>query len=154
MELNTNDPQAAKDFYAAVFGWKYKDFPSSSGPYSMIFDGKTGIGGIQRKPMPEAPTMWLGYVTVASVAKTVAKAAENGANVIVPDQEIPDMGRFAIFEDPTGAPVAIWQSTRPPEPAQAAPKKKATKKKAAKKKAAKKKTAKKSAKKKSAKKKK
>ena len=131
MELNTTDPKAAKKFYGSVFGWKFEDMKMPEGVYSMIRDGKTGIGGIQQKPMPDAPTMWLGYVTVPSLSKAMAKAKKGGATIIVPSMEVPGMGTFGIFQDPQGAPIAVWQAT-----ARRAPAKKRAKKKGATKKGA------------------
>jgi predicted enzyme related to lactoylglutathione lyase len=141
MELNTSDPQAAKDFYSKLFGWTMKDMDmGTGGSYTMLFDGKEGFGGLMQNPMPGAPSHWLGYVNVASVTSSVAKARELGATVYVDHMEVPGHGKFGVFADPTGATVAVWESTSPPAAA-AAPKKKAAKKKAAPKKAAKKKAA-------------
>jgi predicted enzyme related to lactoylglutathione lyase len=142
MELNTSDPQAAKDFYSQLFGWRMQDMPmGNGGAYTMLYDGKEGFGGLMQNPMPGAPSHWLGYVTVDSVEKSVARARELGATVYVDQMEVPGYGKFGVFADPQGATLAVWQSTQPP--VQAAPKKKAAKKKAAPKKAAKKKAAKK-----------
>ena len=141
IELNTGDTAKAKKFYKSLFGWKLQDMPM--GP-DMIDVGDGVGGGITKKPMPKAPTMWLSYVQVDSVKKTMAKAAKGGAKIIVAEQPVPGMGTFGIFLDPEGAALGIWEHAAKPKPA--------AKKKAAKKKAAKKKAAKKAAKKKAAKK--
>lgn len=140
MELNTTDPVAAKEFYRNVFGWKTQDIEMPEGVYTMLSAAKgANIGGIQLKPMPDAPTAWLGYVGVASHADTMAKAIMSGAHVIVEKYVIPGMGTLGIFFDPQGAPVGIWEAAAQPEkkagkkkPKQAGAKKK--QKKAAKKK--------------------
>jgi predicted enzyme related to lactoylglutathione lyase len=141
MELSTDDVEGAKRFYGSLFGWKFKEFPMPEGAvYNMVHapDG-AGVGGITPKMMPGQPTAWLGYITVDSADKTIAKAKQLGANVIMDRMEIPNMGIFAIFADPTGGAFAIWESlSPPPPPAKAAKKKAAKKKKAPAKKAAKK----------------
>jgi len=40
---------------------------------------------------------------------SAAKAGELGAKTFVPPTDIPDVGRFAVFADPTGAALAIIQ---------------------------------------------
>jgi predicted enzyme related to lactoylglutathione lyase len=115
IELNTDDAAAAKAFYKKVFDWKLKDMPMGPGmTYTMIDTGsrQTG-GGLQKKPMPEAPTAWLPYVEVASVKRTIAKAKNLGAKVVVEYQPIPDMGAFGIFIDPTGAALGVWEKGKP-----------------------------------------
>jgi predicted enzyme related to lactoylglutathione lyase len=116
MELNTNDPEGAKTFYNALFGWQYEGFPMASGVYWMTrtADGD-GLGGIMQKPMAEAPSAWLGYVTVPSVRDVIEKVRAHGGQVVVDYQLIPDMGAFAVFLDPQGAAFAVWESVRKPE---------------------------------------
>lgn len=162
-ELNTSDPEAAKKFYATVFGWEYEDMPMPDGVYTMVSNKDGPIGGIQKNSMPGAPSAWLNYAEVESIADTCAATTAAGGSIVVPETDIPGMGAFAILADTTGASFAVWVSANPPaeeSTAQAEPaaeakpaKKKAGKKKAAKKKAGKKKAGKKAAKKKAAKKK-
>jgi hypothetical protein len=144
MELNTSDPSAAKKFYGAVFDWKYQDMEMPEGTYAMVSGPGGPIGGIQKSPMPSAPSHWLGYVGVNSLDKAVAKVTKNGGTVVVPRMDVPGMGSMAIFTDPTGAACAVWE----PVAKAAAPKKKSAKKAKKKAKKAEKKSAKKSAKKK------
>ena len=160
MELNTSDPAGAKKFYKSVFGWKYEDMKMPAGVYTMLAGAEGPFGGLQQLPMPNVPPHWLGYIGVKSIKTTVAKAKKAGAQVVA-EYEVPGMGKGAIFTDPQGAAIAVWESLAP-APAKKkskkkakkkAAKKKATKKKAAKKKATKKKAAKKATKKKAAKKK-
>ena len=72
IELTTDNLKAAQKFYSKVFAWKLSDVPGMN--YTMINVG-TGVGGgMQSKPMPEAPTGWMPYVQVDDVKATVAKA--------------------------------------------------------------------------------
>ncbi len=127
IELNTDDVAAAKKFYKSVFDWKLQDGPEMGG-YTMIDVGKGVGGGMMKKPMAEAPTSWLAYVEVADVKKTIEKALGAGANVVVPYQEIGDMGAIGVFIDPTGAGLGVWQKAKKPAPKKAAAKKAAPKK--------------------------
>lgn len=124
VELNTDDVGAARSFYKKLFGWKFSDMPMGSGPkYTMVDVGKGVGGGMMVKPMPDTPTMWLAYVQVDDVKKTMSRAATNGANVVVPYQEIQGMGALGIFIDPAGAVLGVWQPFMPAR--KAAPRKKA-----------------------------
>lgn len=137
IELNTDDVQKAKKFYKSVFAWKLVDMPKVH--YTMIDVGGGTGGGMQQKPMPEAPTAWLPYVQVDDVKKSVAKAQKAGAAVILDYMDIGDMGAIGVFIDPMGATIGVWQAGK------AAAKKGVAKKAAAKKGVAKKSVAKKSA---------
>ncbi|WP_165703825.1 VOC family protein [Enhygromyxa salina] len=139
MELNTSDPEAAKKFYAAVFGWTYQDVQMPDGVYSMIITPTGGIGGIDKNPTPGAPSAWVGYVGVASIAKTIGVIKKNGGRILVPATEVPGMGKLTVFADPTGAVCAAWEAA--PAAAEGGSAKKATAKKATAKKAAAKKAA-------------
>jgi predicted enzyme related to lactoylglutathione lyase len=141
LDLSTSDPAAAKRFYGAVFDWKFQDFPQMN--WTGIDVGKGVGGGLGPKQDPQQPTSWTAYVSVDDVRATIAKAAENGATVIVPHMEVPGMGWLGVFVDPQGATIGVWQAAK--KPAAPAAKKTAKKKSAAAKPA--KKTAKKAAKK-------
>ena len=62
IELTTADLPAAQKFYSKVFAWKLRDMPGMN--YTMIDVGGGTGGGMQAKPMPEAPTGWMPYVQV------------------------------------------------------------------------------------------
>ena len=128
-ELNTGDLKAAKKFYKGLFDWKISDMKMGPGmTYTTIAagDGK-GIGGMQAKMMPEAPTQWLPYVQVDSVKKAIAKAEKRGANIVVAYQPIPNMGALGIFIDPTGAALGVWEAAMKPAAAKKGAKKAAKK---------------------------
>ncbi len=146
VELHSQDPAAAQDFYSGVFGWTYNEMPMPGGKYIMVANAKgEPIGGIVQTQDKSASDTWIGYVTVDSVKDAVAEATQRGATVVVDFTELPGMGAFAIVTDPGGAPLGIWEDD-------ANAKKEAAEKEAAEKKVAKKKVTKKAAKKKVAKK--
>jgi predicted enzyme related to lactoylglutathione lyase len=94
----------------------------------MINVGKGTGGGMMKKQMPEQPTMWLPYIEVDSVKKTVAKAKKAGATAMVEYMEIGGgMGAFGVLMDPTGAAFGLWENAKSaPRPAKKAAKKKKT----------------------------
>lgn len=121
IELNTDNTAAAKAFYGSVFDWSLQDMPMGPGiTYTMVNVGTGTGGGMQDKNaigMSAAPTMWLPYVLVDDVKKTIAKAKKAGAQIIVEHQEVPGMGSLGILVDPTGAAVGVWEAAAGQQPA-------------------------------------
>jgi predicted enzyme related to lactoylglutathione lyase len=105
-ELTTPDPAAAQAFYGALFGWRFDAMPMPDGTYHVIkVTDDAAIGGIMATP-PQAqgtPPMWGSYVTVADCDATAAKCTSLGGKVCVGPMDIPNVGRFAMLEDPQGA---------------------------------------------------
>lgn len=115
IELNTDDLSGSRKFYSKLFDWKVASMGGDD--YLMVNTGpKSTGGGMQQKPMPEAPNAWLPYVTVASVKKTLARAKKLGATVVLDYQPIGDMGAIGIFTDPRGAALGVWE-VAPKKPA-------------------------------------
>lgn len=113
LELTTDDLKGAQTFYTKVFGWKLNEMPGMS--YTMIDVGGSGVGGgMQGKPMPDAPTGWMPYVQVESVKASVDKALKAGASAILPYQQIGEMGAIGIFSDPTGCSIGVWEAKQAP----------------------------------------
>lgn len=109
VELNTTDVTKAKDFYSKLFDWKLEDMPSPM-DYTLIKVGEGTAGGIMKHPVPGAPSTWLAYVLVDDIHAATAKAQSLGATVKKEVTEIPGIGWFSIFIDPTGAALALWQA--------------------------------------------
>jgi hypothetical protein len=105
-ELLTRDFEGSRKFYADLLGWEMKSNPMGEGDYMVIKAGGQGVGGIMTMPKQvpaEVPSHWSLYVTVDDVDARAKKAAELGAQVIVPPTDIPNVGRFCTIQDPQGA---------------------------------------------------
>lgn len=111
VDLQTSDQEAAKSFYGDLLGWTYDEIPMGDGAtYSMAkLQGHSvaAIGGLQGEGMP---SHWNCYVTVADVDAEAAKAAQLGATIIAEPFDVFDAGRMAVFQDPQGAILSIWQA--------------------------------------------
>ena len=114
VELNTQDLDKSKAFYSQLFDWTLEDTPMPGDmTYTLIKPGSGTGGGMMKHPMPGAPSMWLPYVQVDDIHASTEKAKALGANVIVGPHEIPNVGSFTIFIDPTGATLAMWKPKTP-----------------------------------------
>ena len=114
VELSTTDLEAAKKFYGSVLGWKdYSVGPEESGYYTMPErDGKPLAGMMTQMDGEKAmgvPPHWNTYVCVKSADDAAKKAAGLGAMVVVEPMDVMDVGRMAVFLDPEGAGICVWE---------------------------------------------
>ncbi len=102
--LTTNAAEAVK-FYTALFGWTTQEVPMGDFNYTLLKANGEDVGGLmQIQPDTECrPSAWSSYVTVADVDATAAKVEGLGGKIIMPPQDIPEVGRFTIIQDPQGA---------------------------------------------------
>lgn len=115
LELATTDQSAAKAFYSALFGWEAKDSPMGpDGVYTMFrLNNREAAGGFQLSAAERRiPPHWQLYVAVDSADASAARAAELGAKLIHPAMDIPNVGRMAVLQDPTGAMLSVYQPGR------------------------------------------
>jgi uncharacterized protein len=112
-ELMTTDLAKARPFYAALLGWTYKEVPMPGGPGAYLMpqvEGKdaAGMAALQPEQAKQMPPHWSVYVAVDDVAATLKKATDLGAKTVMPTFDIPNVGRMAVFQDPTGAHLSLW----------------------------------------------
>ena len=110
-DLATSNPEGARKFYSAVFGWKVEVNPDPQyGGYAIATAHGKDVAGIGPKQMDEAPTAWTVYIGTADAAETAKKAEAAGAKIIAPVMEVGDQGHMAIIQDPSGAYLGLWQA--------------------------------------------
>jgi|SRR5699024_2762152 len=126
LELSTNDPDRAQEFYRAVFGW---EFSAPAPPtddaatdlagdldYRFIRSGESLVGGfldVRAVRCPDgggpAPSAWSVYLAVDDLAARTARARTAGAEVLIEGAPAGTAGHWSMVVDPTGAPVGLWQ---------------------------------------------
>jgi predicted enzyme related to lactoylglutathione lyase len=106
-ELLTTDVPEAKRFYSKLFGRALEPAPMPGMEYTLVKYGGEQMGGIMSMPpgCEGMPPSWGIYVTVADVDATAKLAVEMGGKVLVPPQDIPQVGRFCVLQDPPGATI-------------------------------------------------
>lgn len=110
-ELLTTDDAAARQFYTQLLGWNFTEMPMGPGMSYTVYqiDGKPAAG-MMKMAGPQfkgVPPHWTSYLSVADCDATVARASKLGAKVLLPAQDIPNVGRFSVLQDPTGAVFAV-----------------------------------------------
>ncbi|RJQ83525.1 MAG: VOC family protein [Desulfobacteraceae bacterium] len=104
-ELMTSNLEAARKFYAQLFGWELERAPMQEMDYIMVKSNGREIAGMMATPpgAEATPPNWGIYITVEDVDAAARKAQELGATVCVPPRDIPQVGRFCVLQDPQGA---------------------------------------------------
>lgn len=119
VELLTRDTAAATHFYTQLFGWTTTTMPMPGFTYTLFWlpgadtaSKQGGVGGMMTitPEMGDFPSNWLSYIQVDDVDAAAARVEPNGGKVCCPPTDIPDVGRFALIIDPTGATVALFKS--------------------------------------------
>jgi predicted enzyme related to lactoylglutathione lyase len=110
-ELQTNDVEAAKNFYSSVFDWTHET--DKNGYVALAADGRVqaGLMAIQEE-WGEVPPNWAIYFLVDDVETAVAKVHKLGGNVLNPPMDVGDMGRLSVVQDPQGGIFTIMESSR------------------------------------------
>ena len=111
VDLATTDPEAAKAFYGTLFGWDALDVPTDMGePYTMLaLDGREAAALYRLSPEQGSQPFWNCYVRVDDVDAMAARAESLGGSVLMPPMEVMEHGRMAVIQDPSGAPLSLWQ---------------------------------------------
>lgn len=111
-ELWSQDPQRVSDFYAKVFAWKVQAIPDLD--YRLVDTG--GEGGINGGVMKPKRGPWPGnmvfYIDVDDLATYRERIVEAGGKIVVEEMEVPNVGSFALFEDPDGRVQGLWKQLR------------------------------------------
>ena len=116
-ELYTTDTKRAGDFYSNLFGWTRELMPMPTGPdYTIFKKVDSQAAGMMELPKEwKVKPHWLVYFAVDDSDRTVDKAKKMGGKVMVPPTDIPNIGRFAILNDPQGADFAVIRLQMPAE---------------------------------------
>ena len=113
VEISAYDREAAGKFYSDLFGWHIEQMPEMN--YATFDYGVEGVGG-GLNPVTEnnpAGTVVV-YVDTDDIDADLAKVEKLGGKIVTAKTEIPGMGWFGIFTDPTGNLIGLY--TNMPRP--------------------------------------
>ena len=111
IDLGSTDPEAAREFYTKLFGWKaVPEKDPAAGGYAMARFGDKDVAGIGGKqPGDPSPSAWSLYIGTKDVDNLGKQVEAEGGKVIAPPFDVMDVGRMAVFQDPSGAFISAWQ---------------------------------------------
>ena len=115
VEIHSNAPEKTKAFLKDVFDWKFQDMPEMN--YSTFEAPSAPGGGLQKAE--NMPAGVLDYILSEDIDGTLKKIQSSGGAVVMPKAEIPGMGWFAVFQDPTGITLALYENAPQPRAARA-----------------------------------
>jgi len=108
VDLATPDVAASLSFYGSLFGWTAEPGNPEFGGYASLLSGGKRVAGLM--PLMEGmPPVWSCYVSTDDADKTAALVTENGGAVYAAPMDVADLGRMAVFADPSGAAFGVWQ---------------------------------------------
>jgi predicted enzyme related to lactoylglutathione lyase len=109
-DVSTSDPEAARAFYAGLFGWDWEvNSDPAFGGYSIALLRGKRVVGLGPAMDPSQPTAWVTYLAVDDADAFAAAVPQAGGVLVSPVVPIADQGRMAVAADPAGAVFGVWQ---------------------------------------------
>jgi predicted enzyme related to lactoylglutathione lyase len=106
-EIPTANAEVTRKFYADLFGF---EFTHSDDPeYWSFATGNVG-GGLSNLSDSVKPGDILLYLESDDIDADLKQIAAAGGAVVMPTMEIPTIGWFAVFTDPTGNTLALFKA--------------------------------------------
>ncbi|WP_151477955.1 VOC family protein [Streptomyces albicerus] len=110
-ELGTSDLEAAKRYYAEVFGWRPETDPRpEAGGYTLAHLGDAPVAALTPLFQESQPVAWNVSFAVPDTDATVRAVRDAGGVVVLEPMDVFDLGRFAVVADPGGAVFQLWQA--------------------------------------------
>lgn len=113
VELATPDVEAAKQFYAELFGWTFRDIHQHGVKYAEAFLHGRLVAALIQKRLPGKPQQlwsWLSFFAVRDVEEAKTQALKQGGKLLIEPHDVAGRGEQAVFTDPQGAVFAVLAS--------------------------------------------
>jgi predicted enzyme related to lactoylglutathione lyase len=118
-EIPASDKKKSREFYEAVFGWKFDSAGGGEDEYlmAMTTESKDGMptetGGInggfyKRTSKKETPSI---VIETDSIEESLKKIGASGGKMTSPKHAIGEYGFIAEFTDPDGNELSLWETT-------------------------------------------
>lgn len=112
IELSAADAKATGKFYGDLFGWKIEEDEELN--YVQFGGGEGGGEGgfVSIDENTPAGTV-VPYAATDDIEAALAKAESLDATTVMPKTEIPGVGWFGLFIDPSGNRIGLYTSMNP-----------------------------------------
>jgi hypothetical protein len=111
IEIPAADSVKAGKFYHELFGWKIETDPKMD--YTMWAPAEGPGGGFAPITENTKPGSVLIHVDSDDIAADLKRVKALGGTVLTEKTEIPQIGWFALFKDPTGNTLSLYTSMNP-----------------------------------------
>jgi predicted enzyme related to lactoylglutathione lyase len=108
-EFWSPDPARVSTFYETVFDWAVRPMPEAD--YHLVETGGEGgiNGGIMTPRKGPWPAKMTFYIDVDDLDAYRERIEAAGGTILVARQDVGGIGSFALFEDPDGRVIGLWQ---------------------------------------------
>jgi predicted enzyme related to lactoylglutathione lyase len=112
IEIPATDLKQTSQFYADVFGWQVDPAMENYSIFSV--EGGPGGGFVPLTDENTAGPVGFGvgrpllHLRTDDIEATLAEVEAHGGTTLKPKAEIPGIGWWAVFADPSGNPMAIF----------------------------------------------
>jgi uncharacterized protein len=106
IEFSSRDLTESEKFYSEAFGWKTQAIPELD--YAMFQAPGGPGGGFTRIGDQVAPGATLVYIQTHDIEASLAKIESLDGRLVQPKTQIPGVGWFALFRDPSENLVALF----------------------------------------------
>lgn len=114
-DLTVPNADRVGDFYRKVVGWKAQGVPMGGyADFAMLPRGsKMAVAGVchARGVNADLPPVWLIYITVKSLTRSIAACKRAGGRVVAPRRTMGG-GAMCVIRDPAGACAALYEPAR------------------------------------------
>ncbi|MEP7136829.1 MAG: VOC family protein, partial [Chloroflexota bacterium] len=104
--------EGAGKFYQDLFGWKMQHMPEMNYTMWEAGDGDE-YGGFPQVSEENPAGQVLVYIASDDIDADLKKVVQLGGQVLHSKTEIPGMGWFGVFQDPTGNVLAVYTGMNP-----------------------------------------
>lgn len=107
-EIPTTNLDKSKEFYHKVLGWDFKPF----GNGYLLFNNHKGVMvGLRKVDEIVTGETTVFHVNIPDIESILKKVKENGGAVKRTRTVIPAMGWYALFTDPDGNTIGLYQKS-------------------------------------------
>jgi hypothetical protein len=111
VEIPAANLEGAGKFYESLFGWKISHMPEMN--YTMWEVGDGSGGGFPEVSADSPAGQVLVYIDSDDIDADLKQVEKLGGKVLHQKTEIPGMGWFGIFKDPTGNAIGLYTIMNP-----------------------------------------
>jgi predicted enzyme related to lactoylglutathione lyase len=108
VEIPTTNLDKSKVFYNKVLGWDFKPFGNG---YLLFNNHKGTMVGLRKVDEVSKGESTVFHVSMPDIDSILKKAKENGGAVKRNKTVIPAMGWYALFNDPDGNTIGLYQKS-------------------------------------------
>ncbi len=112
VEIPAVNVEGAGKFYQDLFGWKMQHMPEMNYTMWEAGDGDE-YGGFPQVSEENPAGQVLVYIASDDIEADLKNVVQLGGKVLHPKAEIPGMGWYGVFQDPTGNVLAVYTSMNP-----------------------------------------